>query len=243
MQRGLPDWQLGATYQQNSRVIGDDGNTYLSLINNNTGFTPSYSPTQWQSWGLTIAQVDAATLTQGTASGGDSSTKVANTAFVQNAVAPLSTSIATLNGEVTTLNSEIATADGNITTLQGQVTTIDGQLTSIDSSIATANTNITNLQAFESGFTSGSNSNGHWEKNPAGRITQWSQVTTDINNGTIAISFPINFTNAASVSVVVTTYSATDRITYVVYGSISTAGFTIGNNGSGGYATWQAIGY
>lgn len=91
--------------------------------------------------------------------------------------------------------------------------------------------------------TSGNNGNGYWRKESDGFIRQWGRVTTDINNSTLAVSFPINFTNLASVVVVVTTYSGTDRITYVVNGSIALNGFTIANNGSGGFATWQAEGY
>lgn len=94
-----------------------------------------------------------------------------------------------------------------------------------------------------SSYQSGSNVFGYWQKDPTGLIRQWGRVTTDINNGQIGVSFPTNFTNASSVTVIVSTYSPTDRITYVVYGSIGVSGFSIGNNGSSGYATWMAIGY
>jgi hypothetical protein len=94
-----------------------------------------------------------------------------------------------------------------------------------------------------SGFTSGNNGNGYWVKDPTGHIHQWGVVTTDINSGTLSVSFPTSFTTAASISVVVSTKSSTDRITYVVDGSVSTSGFTVGNNGSSGYAYWIADGY
>jgi len=92
-------------------------------------------------------------------------------------------------------------------------------------------------------YQSGSNANGYWQKDPTGLIRQWGRVLTDIDGNQIGVTFPTNFTNASSVSVVVSTYSPTDRITYVVSGSIGISGFTIGNNGSSGFATWEAIGY
>lgn len=58
-QRGLTDWQTGELYQQNARVIGDDGNTYVSKVNSNTGNTPSTSPSEWGLWGFTTAQITA----------------------------------------------------------------------------------------------------------------------------------------------------------------------------------------
>ena len=93
------------------------------------------------------------------------------------------------------------------------------------------------------GFTSGNNGNGYWVKDPTGHIRQWGVVTTDINSGTLAVSFPTSFATAASISVCVTTKSSTDRITYVVDGSVTVSGFQVGNNGSSGYAYWQADGY
>jgi hypothetical protein len=74
-----------------------------------------------------------------------------------------------------------------------------------------------------------------------GLVIQWGQVTTDINGGTLSVGFPMWFPNAAFVVVPVTN-SPTDRITYVVHGSLSTTGFVIGNNGSSGYAYWIAVG-
>lgn len=91
------------------------------------------------------------------------------------------------------------------------------------------------------GGSSGSNANGYWVKTGT-YLHQWGAVTTDINGGTLAVTFPTAYTNSSSISVVVTTKSSTDRITYVVNGSVTTTGFTIGNNGSGGYAYWQADG-
>lgn len=94
-----------------------------------------------------------------------------------------------------------------------------------------------------SGFSNGNNSNGYWVQDPTGHIRQWGQVTTDINGGTLTVTFPTAFTNLSSVSVTVSTLSNTDRITFIVSGSISTTSFQVSNNGSSGYATWQADGY
>ncbi len=75
----------------------------------------------------------------------------------------------------------------------------------------------------------------------SGLMMQWGQVNTDINAGTLAITFPAAFPSAAF-AVLPVTNSPTDRITYVVSGTLSTAGFTISNNGSSGYAYWFAVG-
>lgn len=91
-------------------------------------------------------------------------------------------------------------------------------------------------------FSSGSNTNGNWVQDPTGHIHQWGKVATDINGGTVAVSFPTAFSSTTNISVDVSTKSSTDRISFVVDGSVTTTGFTIGNNGSSGFAYWQADG-
>lgn len=54
--RGLPDYDAAETYMTGDRVIGDDGKTYRSLIDNNTAQTPSASPTKWEEWAPTLAR-------------------------------------------------------------------------------------------------------------------------------------------------------------------------------------------
>lgn len=44
------------------------------------------------------------------------------------------------------------------------------------------------------GFTSGSNANGYWVKNPAGLITQWGHASTD-GDGNYVLSLPTPFTD------------------------------------------------
>src|SRR5579859_3243272 len=92
-------------------------------------------------------------------------------------------------------------------------------------------------------FSCGSNSDGYWVQDPTGHIHQWGNIFTDINSGVLTISFPVAFTTLASVTVVVSTLSVSDRITFVVGGTITTGGFHISNNGSGGNAGWMADGY
>jgi hypothetical protein len=87
MQRGLVDWDTAETYQIGARIIGDDNNTYTSIVNNNIGNVPSTSPTDWQPWALSVAQINATTLTQATRPAGDSTIDVANTQFVTNGIA------------------------------------------------------------------------------------------------------------------------------------------------------------
>lgn len=101
------------------------------------------------------------------------------------------------------------------------------------------------LPVSSSGFSSGGTSlaSGFWVKDPTGHIHEWGAVNTDLNGGRVSVTFPTPFTSAASVSVVPVTNSTTDRITYLVNGSITTKGFTVGNNGSGGYVHWMADGY
>lgn len=57
--RGIPDYDAAETYMIGDRIIGDDGKTYRSLIDNNTAQTPSTSPTKWELWALTQSQGDA----------------------------------------------------------------------------------------------------------------------------------------------------------------------------------------
>jgi hypothetical protein len=96
-----------------------------------------------------------------------------------------------------------------------------------------------------SNYSSGSSPTGFWQKDPTGLIRQWGQINTDINNGQLTVIFPTAFTNASSISVVCTTRGAQnfDRIIYIISGSVSLTGFTVANNGSGGFAYWQSMGY
>lgn len=57
LQRGMVDYNSAQTYQLNARVIGDDGNTYVSIQNANQGNTPSTSGSWWARWGFTAAQL------------------------------------------------------------------------------------------------------------------------------------------------------------------------------------------
>lgn len=57
LQRGLVDYNAAQTYQLNARVIGDDGNSYVSLQNANQGNTPSTSGSWWARWGFTASQL------------------------------------------------------------------------------------------------------------------------------------------------------------------------------------------
>ena len=94
------------------------------------------------------------------------------------------------------------------------------------------------------GWTSGNNANGYWVEDPVSHIRQWGAVNTDINEGTLGVLFPKAFSDAGSISVTVSTRSGADRITYDGETDVSASGgFTIANNGSAGYAYWQADGY
>ncbi len=47
----------------------------------------------------------------------------------------------------------------------------------------------------------GSNANGYWEKRANGVIEQWGKVTGSFSQGDVAVTFPIPFTDPASVMV------------------------------------------
>jgi hypothetical protein len=90
---------------------------------------------------------------------------------------------------------------------------------------------------------SGTSGGNYWERSATGKFTMWGTVTTDINAGTLSVSFPRSFNTLSTIVVTVTTKSPTDRITFVVDGSVTTSGFIISNNGSSGFAYWHADGY
>jgi hypothetical protein len=54
--RGLGDYDPTETYMIGDRIIGDDGETYRSLVDNNTGHTPSTAAAFWGAWGSATAQ-------------------------------------------------------------------------------------------------------------------------------------------------------------------------------------------
>lgn len=96
------------------------------------------------------------------------------------------------------------------------------------------------------GFTFGSNSNGHWVKDPTGLIRQWNNNVVSGGAGGTNITFPTPFTNAASVNVQVSEVysSGSSIIPNVTSGSITTTGFNGGGSGSSNTnINWFAIGY
>lgn len=92
--RGLPDYDAAETYMTGDRIIGDDGKTYRSLIDNNTAQTPSTSPTKWERWGFTFDEFLAGVATPPQF---DNDTSLATTAFVQRALGSFS-GVSVLNG-------------------------------------------------------------------------------------------------------------------------------------------------
>lgn len=79
--RGLPDYDAAETYMIGDRIIGDDGKTYRSLIDTNLAQTPSASPTKWERWALTLAEMYTSLTTPAQF---DNSVKPATTAFVKS---------------------------------------------------------------------------------------------------------------------------------------------------------------
>jgi hypothetical protein len=100
--------------------------------------------------------------------------------------------------------------------------------------------------AIASGFTSGSNANGRWAKDPSGLIRQWGTVA-GASTGTI-VDFPIAFTNSSSIAVNTTSlwYGPGNSICFVIVtkNSISTTQFEVALGvGSPQDFQWFAIGY
>jgi hypothetical protein len=96
------------------------------------------------------------------------------------------------------------------------------------------------------GYTSGSNANGFWQKDPSGLIRQWGTVAGAATGN--AINFPVPFTNAASVVVSTTSlwYGPGNSICFVVVskGSVTTLQFEVALGvGSPQDFTWMAVGY
>ena len=92
------------------------------------------------------------------------------------------------------------------------------------------------------GFTSGSNSNGYWEVNPAGRITQWGQAFSLPDNSPIVINFPIAFVSACQSCVANDSRGAGNPRTIECY-NLTTTGFTAIASGSGASIYFIATGY
>lgn len=57
--RGLPDYDAAETYKIGDVIIGDDGKTYRSLQDANTGNTPSTATAWWERWGYRKSELAA----------------------------------------------------------------------------------------------------------------------------------------------------------------------------------------
>ena len=49
----------------NDKVVGPDGATYISLVDNNIAHTPAGSPMQWQRWGFGMSDFNATLAANG----------------------------------------------------------------------------------------------------------------------------------------------------------------------------------
>lgn len=175
MQRGIVDYDAAETYQTNARIIGDDGNTYKSIVDANTGHTPSTSPTYWTRWGYTLAGINASQLTQATQATGDASTKVANTNFVMSAIGVLN---ASLTAFVTGVQLVL---QNNINALAATVAAINGGF-----AISLAQSGYIKLPTWASGW-----------------MVQWGKGFNTGANGTeINQPFPTGFPNSCFIVLV-----------------------------------------
>jgi hypothetical protein len=92
------------------------------------------------------------------------------------------------------------------------------------------------------GFSSGNNANGYWEKNPNGRLEQWSPNFSAPGS----VTFPVPFTNLSSISVTATEIYAGGSSHYpnIAAGSVTLYGCQISMSDAASSAvTWIATGY
>jgi hypothetical protein len=100
--------------------------------------------------------------------------------------------------------------------------------------------------AIAAGFTSGSNSNGHWAKDPSGLIRQWGFFSDAVTES--VITFPIAFTNGSSISVTATSsipYGSGIAFVAISNGTITVTQFQVlcGGDESTQSLYWFAVGY
>lgn len=63
--RGISDYDAAETYMLNDKVVGPDGATYISLVDNNIAHTPASSQAQWQRWGFGMSDFNATLASNG----------------------------------------------------------------------------------------------------------------------------------------------------------------------------------
>jgi hypothetical protein len=96
--------------------------------------------------------------------------------------------------------------------------------------------------AIAGSFTSGSNSNGAWVKDPTGELTQ-RNGNVSLGGGDFVVTFPIAFANTINLSIVVTVVYPSGDTGFLTVNGITTSGFNIHqNNLTGMSANWIAIG-
>jgi len=130
-------------------------------------------------------------------------------------------------------------APGNFSTLQVAGAAPDGQ-------VLTGN-GVSYVPVAAPGYTSGSNANGYWQKDPSGLIRQWGNNF----NAPGHLIFPTPFTNAASVSVMHIQQfvnGGTARICFLNDNSggdqVSTTGCYLNvSNSAAIQVNWKAVGY
>lgn len=101
------------------------------------------------------------------------------------------------------------------------------------------------------GYTSGSNSNGFWTKDPSGHIHQWGHVSSLSTGSANSITFPTSFTTPSSIGITATDDFFTGGSvevsifagTYHTGTAPTNTGFQIWVSSSGNGAWWTADGF
>ena len=139
----------------------------------------------------------------------------------------------------------------NVTQLNaGNLNKIENGILNNETAIATANTdilsisNVINLElAHNSDWTSGSNANGSWRKDPDGLITQFGTMT--ITGSSATLIFPIPFTTLTPLPAIMMTVrsNTTPGVITLAYSDIALSVVQMRSNVATVAITWTAVGY
>ena len=140
--------------------------------------------------------------------------------------------------------------DGSTMLDSNHMNNIENGILNNDTGIATANadilsiSNVINLElVHNSDWTSGSNANGSWRKDPDGLITQFGTMTITVNSSTL--NFPTPFTTLTPLPAIMMTVRAntTPVAVTLAYSDQSLTQAQMRSSAATVAITWTAVGY
>ncbi|MES2587021.1 MAG: hypothetical protein V4536_08890 [Pseudomonadota bacterium] len=146
--RGLPDYDVLETYMIGDCIIGDDGNTYKSLVDGNIANTPSTATAKWTLWAFTKAQI-AKMITD--AEGADLSAVAKSGSYNDLSDKPIIPALPTLATIATSGKYEDLIGKPSIPTKTSNLNNDSGFLTA--SSTITASNGVANFYPYSWGYT------------------------------------------------------------------------------------------